>query len=87
MTKIEIPDWHCRSTEANHGEHFWSDGIMGFECPGGAPPLERGSDREGPNLALGLIFLAILFAVLAVAYGVGVALVELAGSLEIESSC
>lgn len=29
----EIPDQPC-SDEDPHAWHFWSDGIMGFECPG-----------------------------------------------------
>lgn len=29
----EIPDWPCPD-EGPHADHFWSDGLMGFECPG-----------------------------------------------------
>lgn len=28
-----IPDWPCDDASP-HLSHFWSDGVMGFECPG-----------------------------------------------------
>lgn len=30
---VEIPEWPC-DEDKTHPWHYWSDGTMGYECPG-----------------------------------------------------